>query len=77
MQGKLIIGAIALWALSPSEAMATQGPKRLTCWKSDQAPGDKQAQRPQAQQQQRSRSQDCRTMRIVPPVVDPTPLFLL
>jgi transcription initiation factor TFIID subunit TAF12 len=74
MQGKLIIGMIALGALSPTPALAGETAKRQPCAKSEQP--QTQQQRQQAQQQ-RSKAQDCRTTRNIPPVVDPTPWFLL
>ncbi len=66
MQGKLAI-AIALAAFGSSAALAGESLRRLTCPKTEQ---------PQ-QQQQRVRQQGCPVIRSIPPVVDPTPFFLL
>ncbi len=72
MQGRFIIGAIALAALSPSVALAGEPVRRWTCLKSEL---------PQRQQQQvqpqKARPQGCPVTRTIPPVVDPTPTFLL
>jgi hypothetical protein len=63
MQGRLIFGAIALAALGPSAALAGEPVRRTTCHK--------------AEQPQRARPQGCPVTRTIPPVVDPTPTFLL
>ena len=70
MQGKLIIGMIALVAL-PATAIAGEPAKRPPCQKLEQP------QSAQQRAQQRVREQECRAPRAIPPVVDPTPLFLL
>jgi hypothetical protein len=70
MQGKLIIGVVAL-AFSTA-AVAGEPPKRIVCAK-DQT----QQQRQQQPPQQRSKSPECRATKAIPPVVDPTPWFLL
>ena len=74
MQGKLIFGAILLAGLTPS-AMAAEQNKRPTC---DKASHNQQVrERPQQGQSQRDKTSECRTPRNIPPVVDPTPWFLL
>ena len=74
MQGKIILSAILFAGLTPA-AIAGEPIKRPTCKKADQA---QQPQRRQQQaQQQREKSQECRIPRNIPPVVDPTPSFLL
>ena len=70
MQGGLISIAIAFSVLAPSAAVAAETTRRPVCPKVE-------PQRAPAQQQQRTRAPECRTTRIVPPVVDPTPFFLL
>jgi hypothetical protein len=76
MQGKLILGLIGLAAMLPAPAFAGEAIKRQTCAKSDEQPQARTQQRQQSQQQ-RSKTPDCRTTRTIPPVVDPTPYFLL
>ena len=72
MKGGLISIAIAIVMLAPSAAVAAETTRRPVCPKVE-------PQRTPAQQQQpqRTRAPECRTTRIVPPVVDPTPFFLL
>lgn len=71
MQGKLII-AVALAAFAPTAALAAETVRRQGC-KLEQP----QQRQQQAQQQQRARVQECREKRAIPPVVDPTPWFVL
>jgi hypothetical protein len=74
MQGRFIFGAIAFAAFGSSAALATEPVKRWTCSKAEQP----QQRIPQAQvQQQRAKPQGCPVTRTIPPVVDPTPTFLL
>ena len=73
MQGKLILGAILLAGFTPA-ANAAEQLKRPTCSKADRQQAH---QRPQQAQPQREKSQECRVPRNIPPVVDPTPYFLL
>ena len=74
MQGRLIIGAIAFAAFGSSAAIAGEPVKRIACQKVEQP----QQRLPQAQvQQQRAKPQGCPVTRTIPPVVDPTPTFLL
>ena len=73
MQGKLIIGAILLAGLTPA-AIAGEPVKRPTCGKTE---AQQPQQRPQQAQQQREKVQECRIPRVIPPIVDPTPFFLL
>ena len=73
MQGGLILIAIAASALAPSAVFAAEATRRQACPKVE----PQRVQTPQQLQQQRARAQECRTTRMVPPVVDPTPFFLL
>lgn len=74
MQGRLIIGAFALATFGCSAAVAGEPVRRSTCQKVEQP----QQRPPQAQvQQQRTKPQGCPITRTIPPVVDPTPTFLL
>ena len=74
MQGKLIIGAILLGGLTPAAHAADQV-KRPSCGKVE--PAQQAQQRPQQAQPQREKAQDCKVQRSIPPIVDPTPSFLL
>jgi hypothetical protein len=71
MQVRLIIGLIAFSAVTPTAAIAGDSAKRQTCPKIEQPQPRQQAQ------QHRVRPPECRTQRSIPPVIDPTPLFLL
>lgn len=74
MQGKLII-AIALAASGSSVALAGEPVRRQVCNKAEQP---QQRQQPGPQQQQlRTKPQGCPVIRNIPPVIDPTPHFLL
>ena len=75
MQGRTIFFSILIAGLSPTTALAAETIKRLPCAKeqSQQAQQRQQAKEPQ----QRSKRQGCPVERTIPPVVDPTPLFLL
>lgn len=73
MQGKRIFGFILLAAISSTGAMANESPKRMICSKPDPVQQTQQRQ----QQPQRVRTPECRASRIIPPVIDPTPLFIL
>ncbi len=78
MQGRFIIGAIAFAAFGSSATYAgepAEPAKRWACQRVEQ-PQPRQPQT-QQQQQQRARSQGCPVPRTIPPVVDPTPFFLL
>ena len=70
MKGWFISIAITIAMLSSSAAIAAETTRRPVCPKVE-------PQRVPAQPQQRTRAPECRTTRIVPPVVDPTPFFLL
>ena len=72
----MIIGMAMLSVLAPAEAMAATEvvTKRQGC-RVEQP--QQQAKAPQQQQQQRGRMQDCREKRTIPPVIDPTPIFIL
>lgn len=72
MQGRFIIGAIALAAFGSSGAIAAEPVKRWACNKTEQP-----QQRQQPAQPQRAKPQGCSVQRMIPPVVDPTPTFLL
>ena len=73
MQGKLAI-AIMLSALGPGSAMAGEPVRRQSCPKVEQP----QQRQPQVQQQQqRAKPQGCPVNRTIPPVVDPSPIYLL
>ena len=76
MQGGLIFIATIASLAVPTEAFAADVPRRQLCSKNDSQRYLTPQQQQQAQQQ-RSRPQDCRNTRVVPPVVDPTPFFLL
>ena len=75
MQGRTIFYSILIAGLSPSTALAGEAVKRLPCSK-EQAQQASQRQ-PAKEQQQRSRRNGCPVVRTIPPVVDPTPMFLL
>ena len=74
MQGGLISIAIAMSALAPSAAFAAETTRRPVCPKVEPQRTPNPAQ---PQQQQRARVPECRTTRSIPPLVDPTPFFLL
>lgn len=76
MQGKMLI-AIALAALGADGALAGESIRRQPCPKGEPAQQQRQQQAQQQQPQQRARPQGCPVQRTIPPVVDPTPLFLL
>jgi len=71
MQGKAII-AIALAAFGSQAALAGDSVRRTQCQKVEQP-----QQRAQPAKQQRSKPRGCPVVRTIPPVVDPTPWFLL
>ena len=74
MQGRIIFYAILVVGFTPTAALAGETIKRLPCAK-DQV--QQSQQRPPAKEpQQRNKRQDCPVVRI-PPIVDPTPIFLL
>jgi hypothetical protein len=75
MQGRTIIYAILIVGLIPTGALAAETIKRLPCAKGQ---AQQTQQRQQAKEpQQRAKRQGCPVERIIPPVVDPTPIFLL
>ena len=76
MQGRLILTMTMMSALVPAEAMAADAGRRQGCRLEQQQPRQKQVKNEQ-QQQQRARHPDCREKRSIPPVVDPTPIYLL
>ena len=77
MQGRLIFSLAILSAMAPAEAMAAEviTTKRQGC--RVEQPQQRQQQAQVQQRQQRARVQECREKRTIPPVVDPTPFFLL
>ena len=77
MQGKLIFVALLASGLTPSVATAADAVKRQTCAKNEVQPQLPRDQQRQQGQQQRTKTQDCKATRDIPPVVDPTPYFLL
>jgi hypothetical protein len=80
MQGNFIIGAVLVTVLGPSAALAADLPLRQSCAKGEPVQQVQQApQRQQTSPQQplRAKRQGCPITRSVPPVVDPTPTFLL
>ncbi|HEU0311304.1 MAG TPA: hypothetical protein VFR36_08820 [Sphingomicrobium sp.] len=77
MQGKLVI-ALTLAAFGADAAICGETVRRQACKKAEQA----QQRQPQASQQpqqqpQRKQVTGCPVVRSIPPVVDPTPFFLL
>jgi hypothetical protein len=72
MQGKLII-VMALTAFGSSAALAAETVRRQGC-KIEQS---QQRQQQAKSEQQRIRAQECRQQKPIPPVVDPTPWFVL
>jgi hypothetical protein len=75
MQGRTVFFSILIAGLSPTAALAADTIKRLPCTK-EQAQQSQQRQQVK-DQQQRSKRQGCPVVRTIPPVVDPTPMFLL
>ena len=76
MQGKLIFVALLASAMTPTVARAGDTIKRQTCAKADEQTQTRVQQREKSQQQ-RTKTPDCKPSRSIPPVVDPTPFFLL
>jgi hypothetical protein len=76
MQGRTIIFSILIAGLSPTAALAGETIKRLPCAK-EQGEQAQQRQQAKEQQQPRTKRQGCPVERTIPPVVDPTPVFLL
>jgi hypothetical protein len=75
MQGRTIIFSILIAGLSPTAAHAGEIIKRLPCAK-EQAQQASQRQQ-NREQQQRAKRQGCPVQRVIPPVVDPTPVYFL
>ena len=75
MQGRFFFYLILAAGLSPTTALAAETVKRLPCAKeqTQQVQQRQQSKEPQ----QRTKRQGCPVERIIPPVVDPTPIFLL
>ena len=76
MQGRTIIYSILIAGLSPTTALAAETIKRLPC-ANQQAQQSAQRQQARDQQQQRGKRQGCPVQRVIPPVVDPTPVYFL
>ncbi|MEO7601760.1 MAG: hypothetical protein ABIS39_00630 [Sphingomicrobium sp.] len=72
MQGRYFFAAVAISMLSPAAALAGEVVRKPVCPKSEPP-----RQLTPQQQQQRQRAPDCRVYRSIPPLVDPTPIFLL
>lgn len=78
MQGRTIFLSILIAGLSPTVALAGETAKRVPCSKEQAQQGQQRPQaREQTLQQQRAKRQGCPVARPIPPVVDPTPIFLL
>ena len=69
MRGTFTIALMAAAAFLPGAVLAAEPAKKQVCAKPD-------PQRQATPAQQRLRAQQCRAVR-VPPVVDPTPIFIL
>ena len=76
MQGKLGI-AILLAAFGSTGAIAGESIRKIACPRAEQPAVQQRQQVPQAQQQRPRASQGCPVSKTIPPVVDPTPVFLL
>ena len=76
MQGRTIIYSILIAGLSPTTALATETIKRLPCAKEQAQQAQQRQQARDQEQQPRAKRQGCPVVRI-PPVVDPTPIFVL
>ena len=76
MQGKLGI-AMILAAFGSTGAIAGESIKKIACPRVEQRAPQQRQQVPQAQQQRPKAAPGCPVTRNIPPVVDPTPVFLL
>jgi hypothetical protein len=77
MQGKLAI-AIVLAAFGADAAICGESVRRQPCPKAEQQQRQQQSQQSQQQSQRKQpQPQGCVVTRTIPPVVDPTPVFLL
>lgn len=74
MQGKVAI-AIVLAAFGADAAICGESVRRQPCPKVEQA--QQRQQQPQQQSHRKQQPQGCVITRTIPPVVDPTPVFLL
>ena len=79
MQGRTIIYSILIAGLSPTATLAADTIKRMPCVKeqAQQARQRQQVKDQEPQQQQRTKRQGCPVVRTIPPVVDPTPVYVL
>ena len=68
--------AIVLAAFGADAAICGESVRRQPCPKAEQAQ-QRQQQQPQQQPQRKPQPQGCVITRTIPPVVDPTPVFLL
>ena len=75
MQGKLAI-AMVLAVFTADAAICGETVRRQPCPKSEQVQ-QRQQQQSQQQPQRKQQPQGCVITRTIPPVVDPTPIFLL
>ena len=75
MQGKLLIGAMAL-IFGSTGALAAESIRRQPCPKVEQQQQNQRQQQAQ-QRSERAKPQGCAVQRSIPPAVDPTPSFLL
>jgi hypothetical protein len=76
MQGKLVI-AVILAALGADAAICGETLRRQPCQKMQQAQQRLQQSQPPQQPQRKQQPQGCVITRTIPPVVDPTPVYLL
>lgn len=76
MQAKLAI-AIVLAAFGADAAICGESVRRQPCPKAEQSQQRQQQQAQQQQQRKQPQPQGCAVTRTIPPVVDPTPVFLL
>ena len=76
MQGRTIIYSILVAGLFPTGALAGETVKRQPCIKEQAQQAQQRQQVKEPDQQPRSKRQGCPVVRI-PPVVDPTPIFIL
>ena len=74
----MIIYSILIAGLSPTATLAAETIKRMPCIKEQtQQARQRQQVKEQEQPQQRSKRHGCPVVRTIPPVVDPTPVFVL
>ncbi len=76
MQGKVAI-AVVLAAFGADAAICGESVRRQPCPKVEQSQQRQQQQSQQQAQRKPQQPQGCVVTRTIPPVVDPTPVFLL